>query len=80
MQLFDLLKAVQGGALAFDEHDHRFSDIIRILDNEGAGVLEASIRIITTERDGELGRCTSVICKGLSQYGYQLLDDLAGKT
>lgn len=79
MKLLDLLTAAQGGTRAFHEGDQHFSDIIRILDDEGSGVLEALVRTITTERDGEIGRCTAVNFDGLSRNGRQLLKDLAGE-
>jgi hypothetical protein len=79
MKLLDLLKAVHGGRRAFHEGDQHFPDIVRILDNEGSGVLEALVRTITTERVGEIGRCTAVNFKGLSRHGHQLLKGLAGE-
>ncbi|MBN6102107.1 hypothetical protein JR064_08010 [Xanthomonas sp. CFBP 8703] len=79
MELIDLLKAAQSGVCAYKEGDKDFNDVIRILDNEGNGLFKNPIRTITTERNGELGRCTAIELKGgLNTFGLMALEKLAG--
>jgi hypothetical protein len=79
MELIDLLRAAHSGDFSCKEGDKNFNDVIRIMDSEGSGLFNSQIRTITTERDGEIGRCTAVELKGgLNTFGLMELKKPAG--
>lgn len=79
MELIDLLKAAQAGDYSCKEGDKNFNDVIQIMDSEGSGLFHSQIRTITTERNGEIGRCTAVELKGgLNTFGLMELKKLVG--